>query len=59
MPGLFVSVLHRAAGSFLNEDAKQDRFPEVRVREEGVSARHRWTAVGCLECERRGKPQAS
>lgn len=45
MPGLSVSALHRSASSFLNESAKQTRFPEVRIREEGWSTRHRWTAA--------------
>lgn len=54
MPGLFVSVLHPEASSFFTECAKENRFPEVRL-----SPRHRWTALGGREGDRRGKPQAS
>lgn len=39
------SSLHHSGSSFLNESARQTRFPEVRTREEGLSTRHRWTAA--------------
>lgn len=58
MPGLLVSLLHHDVSSFLTEGAKQNRFPEGKLGG-GLSARHRWTALGCVERDRRGKPQAS